>query len=890
MSFSQLLVFSLIAAVVVETTRGQGIWSVRYGQHQDQKAEWTGKGYVPSWSLDWRDAEKPEVLWHDHPKGDARGWLLICRPVKVPVTGRARLCLSLEYQTSCALDTVPYRRSGVVQAVAMSVETWESLAKTPEAAAVLDPRHPPGDMMSVLVHGQGDDVAEWRESGTVELGELPRALRGTTIMCGIAWGGWHYGTDEHGGIRNLEITVTTAEDLQWEFWEAFDFSHPGFAAVRAAVEARDETAASQALAAFYRGRERPIPAQLVSPATARTLARADETCEHTYRKAGCPPYTFPDRIVWNHDPFNYNQWPIHLNRHSEWLLLAAAYLKIGDRRYADEWQTQLLDWVAAGPILIAPRWIQGPYNQSGRAPLSLDAGIRMGQTWFKAFEVFRRADCVSDEAIVAFVRSCYQHAAYLMRDQNFKAGSNWGAMEANGLFHIGVLLPEFRAAGDWRNIAIDRTNSELTRQVYPDGAQTELAPGYHGVSLLNFLGVLELAQTNDIELPADFIAQLERMFDYYLRIMMPDGTTPALNDSGRGGVLGWLRRGMELFPERNDFRWVATHGKEGTLPSFTSTAMPYAGWVVMRNGWGADAFYLLFDAGPFGTGHQHEDKLSVILYAYGHQIVAEAGVYAYDTSDWRRYVLSTRAHSTVRIDGLDQACRRTRREWRATKPDTHGFHSTALFDYARDTHTAGYGKSPSRNVVHRRRVLYVKPDCWLIVDDLAGSDDAQHTATSQFLIDAPAAVVDSATGWVVSAGAGPQNVRLLIVPLTGEEMRTEIIVGQREPEVIGFLPQGFEKLRPVPAVQLEMDFRGAGMMAYALIPFKGEELPVKTSVARSGAKRELVFGDGRRVIVQITPTGLEADRGGGRRFVAVEPALEAGLGKPAPQGPAKGAR
>ena len=35
--------------------------------------------------------------------------------------------------------------------------------------------------------------------------------------------------------------------------------------------------------------------------------------------------------------------------------------------------------------------------------------------------------------------------------------------------------------------------------------------------------------------------------------------------------------------------------------------------------------------------------------------------YAYDTSEMRKYVLSTRAHNTIRIDGKDQ---NTRRSWR----------------------------------------------------------------------------------------------------------------------------------------------------------------------------------------------------------------------------------
>ena len=74
----------------------------------------------------------------------------------------------------------------------------------------------------------------------------------------------------------------------------------------------------------------------------------------------------------------------------------------------------------------------------------------------------------------------------------------------------------------------------------------------------------------------------------------------------------------------------------------------------MRSGWERDARYLLLDVGPFGYGHQHEDKLNLLLHAYGRLLLAEGGNYAYDSSEMRRYVLSTRAHNTIRVDGHDQ--------------------------------------------------------------------------------------------------------------------------------------------------------------------------------------------------------------------------------------------
>jgi len=84
-------------------------------------------------------------------------------------------------------------------------------------------------------------------------------------------------------------------------------------------------------------------------------------------------------------------------------------------------------------------------------------------------------------------------------------------------------------------------------------------------------------------------------------------------------------------------------GRARLAPAQASHAFPYAGYYVMRTGWEPDAMWAVLDAGHFGYGHQHEDKLSLLLHAYGRLLLTEGGNYAYDASEMRRYVLSTRA-------------------------------------------------------------------------------------------------------------------------------------------------------------------------------------------------------------------------------------------------------
>ncbi len=830
---------------------GAQTWEFRYGQQPDQTPEWTALGRVPAWSIQ-VSQDGAEVTWEDHPDGRCRGWLLAARPV-TGLGGARRLAVRFRYRTFCQMDA-PAARSGVLHVIAMTRAAWDGLGRAPSEARVWLPAGDQEGLLSVPVKGQGEDVLDWADSGEVLVGPLPQSFRAEReLLVGVAWGAYHF-CPEGGGIRDLTVEVRAPSEVQ--LLEAMDLGRPGLEAVRAAAGGGRGAEALAALAAYYRQRQGPAPANPVAAASDAELARAEETLAHTYRLAGCPPYTFPGPIVWNHDPFQYNQWPIHLNRHTEWRFLAAAYRRTGDARFAREWAAQVADWVEAMPVIIPP-FVEGPFNLPGRTPLSLDAGIRLGQNWFPAFEVFRASPEVPESVLLQFLGSCLDHGRYLMQPENYHAGSNWGAMECNGLFHLGVLLPEFREAAAWRDTALARARAELDHQVYPDGAQVELAPGYHGVTLSNLLGILRLARANGVDLPGDLVPRLEGMFEYYLRLAMPDLRLPALNDSPWGGAGSMLREGYELFPEREDFRWGATGRREGRPPAFESLVMPYAGWVVMRSGWGPDDRWLLFDAGPFGTGHQHEDKLGIVLAACGRPLVTEAGVYAYDRSAWRQYVLSTRAHSTVRVDGRDQNCRADRREYRAAGPDTCGFFDNAAFCYARDVHRAGYGTPPDRTVAHRRRVLFVKPHYWLVVDDLAAADAAPHEAEAQFLLDAERAELNSESRAACSVGGG--RGRVAVLPAPAEGLRVRVAQGEQEPEVRGFIPEGFNRLRPAPAVLYTLPFTGRGSLVFVLVPFAGEQVPVAMTEAAfaGGAWRLTLAGpDGRTRRFRIAPDVL----------------------------------
>jgi hypothetical protein len=204
--------------------------------------------------------------------------------------------------------------------------------------------------------------------------------------------------------------------------------------------------------------------------------------------------------------------------------------------------------------------------------------------------------------------------------------------------------------------------------------------------------------------------------------------------------------------------------------------------MVMRQGLGAGASYLAMDAAPFGyhkvPGHGHADALNVELYAGGQTFLVDPGVYGtWVPAEWRNFFRSTRAHNTVVVDEQDQSVLvGTRLVYRPAQVKRHDWLSDGDFDLADASHN-GYERLRS-SIVHRRQVLFVKPEYWVIVDILTGTGYHTFDVYFHFMPDA-AVVVDPGTGGVEVSGA--RGSRLHLLPVTCSAWQPDVIRGATQP-------------------------------------------------------------------------------------------------------------
>ena len=658
-----------------------------------------------------------------------------------------------------------------------------------------------------------------------------------------------------GDIRLVYMPPVKGPRLSDEdFFAALDLDRPGLETVKTAVAAADFAAARGALLRYYVERQNPRyyrswadrPPEEQRPASYDTRA-ADRVVAHLLRSCGVD-HQFGERIDWSINPtkIQYKEWTWQLSRHPFWSTLVDAYWQTGKEIYGKEFVDQMTAWVEDNPV---------PLNSSGNTAGSrwrtIEAGIRTGGVWQDCFFRMLGSPVFTADAVTTMLKSFCEHARHL---RAHPTSNNWLAMEMNGLFHISALFPEFREAAEWQSYSAGRLYEEMEVQVYPDGAQVELATGYHGVSLINFLGAYNIAKHNNIELPGDYMQRMERQYAYYMYIMMPDGRMPALNDAGWGNVRRSLATGFTHFPERTDFQYLATNGSEGTKPTFTSCWMPYAGWAIMRSGWEAEDLYMIFEVGPFGAGHQHEDKLSMIVSAYGRRLLTEAGIYAYDSSAWRRYVLSARAHNLVMVDGMEQH-RRGKPEYNlSSEPMNNRWLTNDLFDFAEGWYNEGFGSERDQTVTHYRAVLFLKPECWLVWDLFSPADDSEHRYDTVFHLNNQDAALDETSLTVV--GADPDVANLAIVPLRREGLTVDIIKGQTEPEVQGWVANSTrdEDVSPVPTPIYHRQAVGQWLEPWLLYPLRANEKSPVSAIEfdRQANSCSITLVDGRRIVAAVT--------------------------------------
>jgi hypothetical protein len=624
-------------------------------------------------------------------------------------------------------------------------------------------------------------------------------------------------------------------------------------------------------------------------AVARMLAVADAACEGRFDLLGYRDLDFGRPIDWHLDPLAGRRAPRghwtrvrpldasrvgdskliwELNRHQWMVALGQAYRITGDERYAAAFAGYVREWLAANPRGRGINWTS-----------SLELAFRL-IAWCWALVLFRGSPELRPELFLALRDSLASQAAHIAAFlSNYFSPNTHLTGEALGLVYAGMLFPELPAAGRWQETGARILLDEIPRQVLHDGVYFEQSTAYQCYTAEIYLHFLVLAARNRLEVPAEVGTRVQRLLDFLLFVRRPDGGLPAIGDADGGRLLPLVPRepqdasglfavGAALFG-RPDYAWAAGKvapellwllGPEGLAafeavppqPPADSPSRVFAagGYAVFRSGWDTAGHQLIFDAGPLGcpktAGHGHADLLSIQVSAFGQPFLVDPGTYAYTPDpELRNHFRSSLAHSTVTLDGVSQARPAGPFSWsERPRAQLRNWVLSDWLDFASADHDAYARRGDA--VRHRRRVLFVRRQFWLVVDDIEGS--GQHRVEQRFQF-APLAMALEPSGWVRARGDGGDSLWLrsqAAVPLA-----VEVHVAASDPAA-GWISPDYGQRLPAPIVIWSVRARLPLRIVTLLVPLRGtDEAPpaVRLVSGPDGAPAGIVLGPGNEQVL-----------------------------------------
>jgi len=652
-----------------------------------------------------------------------------------------------------------------------------------------------------------------------------------------------------------------------------DLSHPGMKPVKKALHSGDTLTACKKLISYYKNAQTAewLRSKTYQSGNSKGKKQVRQILNDkvTFGGVTCKiPKTKNGGWKWTYTgPEDDDEFAYSLNGHKYFSLFLKGFHETGNVEYVSKFDRVIRDWIIHNPLPEKPDSIYAVHRTSTEELdwrdigevvwRDLEVGRRFGVGWPQTFYGFQQQEQFSPAGRLLMLYHIPVQAEYLK--QYHKKRHNWTTMEMDGLGLVGLTFPEFKMADEWVNYALKVMQEEINGQVYPDGTQTELSTKTQWVSLSRFESLVENFRNAGRSVPKSYLGRLEEMYGYMAYSMRPDGHQPLNNDSDREDLRPRVLKAAREY-DRPDWTYIATNGKKGSRPEgLPSEVFPWAGIHIMRNGWDKMSHWSFFDTGPFGTGHQHSDKLHLSIHAFGRDLLVDGGrfthqnYFSFDPAMWRGYFRSSFSHNLILIDGKGQKSG----PFTTDEPMDKGIEylNKSAFDYARGTFSGGFN-GVKGEVEHSRGVLYLRDNLWVVVDRISTDRPRDIKALWHYNPECNAKI--SKSNEVVSNDQGKGNLR--IVPAGEIPWNVSIVSGKTEPYKQGWYSETYGKKEANPTAVYETSINGDITFAWVLLPARGKvpEVKAKLMDSEQGEVRITVKGK-RPVVVEVPPIHGEPD-------------------------------
>ena len=435
-----------------------------------------------------------------------------------------------------------------------------------------------------------------------------------------------------------------------------------------------------------------------------------------------------------------------LSRFPHVLPLVRAYAQTGAEKYAVAFWELFESWRTANPPQQGCNWKCG--QETALRAITLCFG----------FYAFRGAEATTPDRVAAFAQTMAVHAGRIAFHIDFARSqkNNHGISEGAGLWTIGLLFPEFTSSPRWRELGRDVLEEEAARQFYTDGAYVQHSFSYQRLAMDTLVWCARLGEVNRQPLSDALFRAISRSAAFLHEMMeISSGDTPNLgsNDSAllvalsgcpirdfRPSVqvahhLCWASHLFSPGPWDEALVWTfGAHATERPLSPDLAPAAPksfsadLSGYHTLRG----EGTWALFRTPKFVDRPGHADILHVDLWWQGQNLLRDAGTYLYDGKPgWDNELVSADVHNTITVDGADPMLRAGRFLW-LDWPTSKIQPRRAAGRNAIECITAEHDGYQRFGVVHRRSLLRIAEQVWIVIDDVIGT--RAHPVSLQWLL------------------------------------------------------------------------------------------------------------------------------------------------------------
>ena len=406
--------------------------------------------------------------------------------------------------------------------------------------------------------------------------------------------------------------------------------------------------------------------------------------------------------------------------------LARAYAFNQDERYAEAFWQLIESWAESNPPNAGPNWMDGQ-----------EAALRL-MAWTFGLYAFLDSPSTTPQRIANLTTFIAAHAQRIYSNTKFAifTRGNHSISESLGLWMTGLLFPELKDSEKYLSFGRMSLEREAVQQIFPDGSYSMYSLNYHRFVLQMVLYAIRLGELNNSQLSDSVYRVANLSVDYLYQLIDPQtGQMPVYGSNDGALVLplnncdftdyrpvlqlgSFLIKGKRFFESGawdEDLYWLC--GSESLMtkvdaPEQTNQSFSNGGVYVLHN---ADSKAVI-RCTNFQERPSHADQLYVDLWWRGENIAIDAGTYLYSGDNiWRNGLAHTSAHNTVIVDSKDQMKMVSRFTWVDWAQGKVLQHDKKKWQGEHD----GYTHLPDP-VTHKRTVLMLDDDRWLVVDQLNG--------------------------------------------------------------------------------------------------------------------------------------------------------------------------